>query len=124
MQVLCHDFGAKRAVLLKTAGPAKLLIYFQDFRSFSNPGIRRFLTDLDPSPPPQPLPLPFSTQAPLLSPSLTLVVLVSAVCQLEPFFIPTHSHANTDISFKYGTHSHMPAAVCVRSHVGKQIWTL
>lgn len=50
MQVLCHDFGAKRAFLLKAAGPVKLLIYFQDFRSFSNPGIRRFLTDLDPSP--------------------------------------------------------------------------
>ena len=50
MQVLRHDFGAKRAFVLAALRPAGLLIYFQDFRSFSNPGIRRFLTDLDPPP--------------------------------------------------------------------------
>lgn len=57
MQVLRCDFGAKRAFLLAALRPAGLLIYFQDFRSFSNPGIRRFLTDLDlapPLPPPHP----------------------------------------------------------------------
>lgn len=85
MQVLCHDFGAKRAFLLKAAGPAKLLIYFQDFRSFSNPGIRRFLTDLDLStPPPPPLPLlhPFCSGSPSLSCFLALILLPFAVCQL------------------------------------------
>lgn len=85
MQVLCHDFGAKRAFLLKAAGPAKLLIYFQDFRSFSNPGIRRFLTDLDLStPPPPPLPLlhPFCSGSPSLSCFLALILLAFAVCQL------------------------------------------
>lgn len=115
MQVLCHDFGAKRAFLLKAAGPAKLLIYFQDFRSFSNPGIRRFLTDLDPSPLLHPDSLLSSTLFVQPPPStttcacfLTLVMLASAVCQLEPFLfqhIYTHTHAqvHTDISFKYGT---------------------
>lgn len=56
MQVLRCDFGAKRAFLFKALRPARLLIYFQDFRSFSNPGIRRFLTDLDLAPPLPPAP--------------------------------------------------------------------
>ena len=124
MLVLCHDFGAKRAFLLKAAGPAKLLIYFQDFRSFSSPRIRRFLTDLGASPLPQPhflLSSTLSTLPPSTSHThscfLTLVVLASAVCQLEPFqFLAhlhsqahthTHTHAYTyaDIFFEYSTHT-------------------
>lgn len=133
MQVLCHDFGAKRAFLLKAAEPTELLIYFQDFRGFSNPGIRRFLTDLDTSPPLHSTPLLTHTLLPLLCRSvvfalplfisrpppppctcfLTLVVLASAVCQLKPFrfntFTCTHTHKP---QFKYGkTQSHIQGTV-------------
>lgn len=122
MQVLCHDFGAKRAFLLKAAGPAKLLIYFQDFRSFSNPGIRRFLTDLDLS---SPLLHPhlflsstLSAQGPLLSlaPSLSYCWRLQFV-NLNPFYANTFTHTNSDISFKYGTHtlSHACLGLCVES---------
>lgn len=102
MLVLCHDFGAKRAFLLKAAGPAKLLIYFQDFQSFSSPGIRHFLTDLGTSSLPQPhflLSSTLSTLPPPTSPPhpcfRTLVVLASAVCQLEPFQFLAHLHTHT-----------------------------
>lgn len=130
MQVLCHDFGAKRAFLLKAAGPAKLLIYFQDFRSFSNPGIRRFLTDLDLSaPPPPPLALlhPFCSGSSPLPCSLALIVLASAVCQLEPFLcehIDTHTQSQTYPLNMGHTLPHVSAAVCVRSPVDTPAWTL
>lgn len=138
MQVLCHDFGAKRAFLLKAAGPAKLLIYFQDFRSFSNPGIRRFLTDLDPSPLLHPDSLLSSTLFVQPPPStttcacfLTLVMLASAVCQLEPFLfqhIYTHAQVHTQtLTYPLNMEHldcHMPASICLWSHVGRRIWSL
>lgn len=130
MQVLCHDFGAKRAFLLKAAGPAKLLIYFQDFRSFSNPGIRRFLTDLDPSPPPHLFLHPFCSGPPTLS--LSLLLSHFSQCwrlqfvNLNPFYSNTFTHTQTyPVNMEHThTHSHMPASVCVWSHVGQRIWTL
>lgn len=94
MLVLRHDFGAKRAFLLKALRPAGLLIYFQDFRSFSNPGIRRFLTDLDPPPPP-PLCLSYCRRLQFvnLNPSI-----------LTRYHTHTHTHTREVTFFSRGTH--------------------
>lgn len=114
MQVLCHDFGAKRAFLLKAAGPAKPLIYFQDFRSFSNPGIRRFLTDLDTTATPSRLTPTSSAPPPFASLRLTPPLFLShsrtvGVCSLSTwtFSILAHLHTHTskDMFCKYGAHT-------------------